>query len=125
MIETLSIALGCPALLEWSPGADIRGLSADEARVWIVDLDAGLAPGEDAEAAEPGPELAILSADEQARAMRFVRARDRRRFARCRAALREILGRLLGEPAGSLRFRAAGMGKPELDHSPGGDLHED
>jgi 4'-phosphopantetheinyl transferase len=107
--------LASPKLLEWRPGADVPILSADEVRAWIVDLDAGLAPGEDAETAEPGPELAILAADEQARAARFVRARDRRRFVRCRAALREILGRLLDQPAGSLRFRTAAVGKPELD----------
>src|SRR5262249_45214892 len=100
-------------------GADVPGRGPGEAGVWIVDLDAGLAPGEDAETAEPGPELAVLSADERARAARFVRARERRRFARCRAALREILGGLLGEPAGSLRFRAGAVGKPELDRGVG------
>jgi 4'-phosphopantetheinyl transferase len=115
MIEPASENSGCPALLEWSPGADVPRLAPGEARVWIIDLDAGLAPGDGAETAEPGPELAWLSADEQARSARFVRARDRRRFVQCRAALREILGRLLGEPAASLRFQAVGMGKPELD----------
>jgi 4'-phosphopantetheinyl transferase len=104
-----------PKLIEWRPGADVAIMPADEVRAWIVDLDAGLAPGEDAETAEPGPELAVLATDEQARAARFVRARDRRRFVRCRAALREILGRLLDEPASSLRFRTAAVGKPELD----------
>jgi 4'-phosphopantetheinyl transferase len=34
--------------------------------------------------------------------------------------LREILGGLLGEPAGALRFRARARGKPELD--PGGPV---
>ncbi len=90
-----------------------------EVRVWIVELDAGLPPDGDVDATEPGPELAILSDDERARAARFVRARERRRFARCRAALREILGGLLGEPADSLRFRAFARGKPELDRGPG------
>jgi 4'-phosphopantetheinyl transferase len=108
-----------PTLLEWEPGSTIRMLESDEVRAWIVDLDAGLPPGGDADATEPGPELAVLSDDERARAARFVRARDRRRFARCRAALREILGRLLDEPAGSLRFRAAAVGKPELDRGRG------
>jgi 4'-phosphopantetheinyl transferase len=124
-IETASELLGDPALLEWDPGADVLALVADEARVWIIDLDAGVAPGQDLDAIEPGPELAVLTVDEQARAARFVRARDRRRFARCRAALREILGRLLGEPAGSVRFRATAMGKPQLDHGPGGDDQRD
>jgi 4'-phosphopantetheinyl transferase len=105
--------------LEWDPGADIPRLESDEVRVWIVELDAGLAAGADVDSVEPGPELDVLSEEERARAARFVRARERRRFARCRAALREILGRLLGEPAESLRFRAAAVGKPELDRGPG------
>jgi 4'-phosphopantetheinyl transferase len=115
MIETPSENAGPPSLLEWRPGADAYRLAADEIRVWSVELDAGLASGDDVDATEPGPELAVLSADEQARAARFIRARERRRFARCRAALREILGRLLDEPPGSLQFRAAAQGKPELD----------
>ncbi len=108
-----------PSLLEWERGATMPELEPDEVRAWIVDLDAGLPPGGDVDAVEPGHELALLSDDERARAARFVRARDRRRFARCRAALREILGRLLDEPAESLRFRAAALGKPELDGGPG------
>jgi 4'-phosphopantetheinyl transferase len=121
MIEVPKEAWVSPVLWEWSPTAELPVVAADWVQVWIVDLDAGIAPGEDVETAEPGVELMVLSAEERARAARFVRARDRRRFARCRAALREILGRLLGEPAGALRFRAAARGKPELDHAPGGD----
>lgn len=104
-----------PVLREWEPGSDVASLAADEVRVWIVDLDADVRDPSDPDAVEPGPELAVLSDDERARAARFVRGRERRRFARCRAALREILGRLLDEPPGSLVFRAAAMGKPELD----------
>jgi 4'-phosphopantetheinyl transferase len=120
MIEFPSEAWISPVLCAWSPTAEVPVVATDEVQVWIVDLDAGIAPGEDVETAEPGAELAVLSAEERARAARFVRARDRRRFARCRAALREILGRLLGEPAGAVRCRAAARGKPELDHAPGG-----
>jgi 4'-phosphopantetheinyl transferase len=116
---SLSRESGRPLLVEWQPGADIGSLESDEVRVWVVELDAGLQGDSDVDAVEPGPELAVLSDDERARAARFVRARERRRFARCRAALREILGNLLGEPAGSLRFRAAAVGKPELDRGPG------
>jgi 4'-phosphopantetheinyl transferase len=111
-----------PALHVWEPGSTLPTPRADEVLAWIVDLDAGLTSGVDIDAIEPGPEMAVLSDDERARAARFVRARDRRRFARCRAALREILGLLLGEPAGSLRFRTAAVGKPELDRGP--DIHE-
>jgi len=92
-------------------------LAPSEVRVWVVDLDAGVSP-ENLEQAEPGPELALLADDERTRAARFVRARDRRRFVCCRAALREILGGLMQASPGSLRFRVGGQGKPELD--PGG-----
>jgi 4'-phosphopantetheinyl transferase len=104
-----------PSLLEWEPGSVLPRLDAEGIQVWIIELDAGVSPGSDIDSTEPGPELAILSDDERARAARFIRARDRRRFARCRAALREILGGLLGEPADSLRFRSYAKGKPELD----------
>jgi 4'-phosphopantetheinyl transferase len=103
-----------PSISEWRPGADLPELNAREIRVWIVDLDSGLHP-DNVETEEPGPELGLLSEDERARAARFVRARDRRRFARCRASLRQILGGLLRESPHSLRFRATGQGKPELD----------
>jgi 4'-phosphopantetheinyl transferase len=102
-------------LIEWRSASALPALGPGDVRVWIVELDAGLNPADDEDAVEPGPELALLAPDEQVRAARFVRARDRRRFARCRAALREILGCLLGRPPGSLRFRAGGQGKPELD----------
>jgi 4'-phosphopantetheinyl transferase len=104
----------CPVLLEWRAGAAEIELNPGELRVWLVDLDYGLNP-DDADIAEPGPELGVLSDDEKERAARFVRARDRRRFARCRASLRQVLGGLLRESPSSLRFRAAGQGKPELD----------
>ena len=111
-----------PVLLDWNPGADVPELACDQVQVWIVELDAGLSPGTDEFTAEAGPEIGILSEDERARAARFVRARERRRFVRCRAALREILGRLLDERPESLRFRAAAIGKPELDRGPGDQL---
>ncbi len=111
-----------PMLLGWEPGTHIPKLESNEVRAWIVELDAALPPGSDVDSIEPGPELSVLSDDERARAARFVRARERRRFARCRAALREILGRLLHEPAGSLRFRAAAVGKPELDRGAGDEV---
>jgi len=91
----------------------------------VVELDAGLAAGLDEETAEPGPELVMLAADEQVRAARFIRARDRRRFVSCRAALRQILGVLLDASPGSLQFRAGGQGKPELVPEPGRDEPSD
>ena len=103
-----------PSLDDWRPGMPAVALGRDEVRTWLVELDHGLDAGE-VETSEPGPELDLLADDERVRAARFVRARDRRRFARCRAALREILGAILGESPGLLRFKAAAKGKPELD----------
>ena len=116
--------LDAPTLCEWYPGTDIAALRPGEIRVWVVDLDAGLST-EKTETAEPGPELRLLAPDEQERAARFVRARDRRRFTCCRAALRMILGGQLHQPPESLRFRAAVRGKPELDRDSSDDNHAD
>jgi 4'-phosphopantetheinyl transferase len=104
-----------PVLREWTRGAAVAGLAPDEIGVWLVELDSGLLTQAEIDGAEPGDELAVLDADERMRAARFVRARDRRRFARCRSALREILGGLLGERPEALRFRLVGRGKPELE----------
>jgi 4'-phosphopantetheinyl transferase len=104
-----------PTLREWKRGAAVCGLAGDEIGVWLVELDSGLASQAEIDGAEPGLELELLDADERVRAARFVRARDRRRFARCRSALREILGGLLGVHPEGLRFRTVARGKPELD----------
>ena len=71
-----------------------------------MDLDAGLSPEPTWKRPSQG-RSGLLSADEQARAARFVRARDRRRFAHCRAAVREILGSILGRP------RCCGSGRAD------------
>lgn len=107
--------LACPALREWKPGSPVSGLSGDEIGVWVVELDAGLESHAEVDGTEPGRELEVLDSEERARAARFVQARDRRRFARCRSALREILGGLVCERPEVLRFRAVARGKPELD----------
>ena len=107
--------LVCPTLREWEPGGPVSGLAGDEIAVWVVELDAGLLSQAEIEGAEPGRELEVLDSEERTRAARFVRVRDRRRFARCRSALREILGNLIRERPESLRFRAVARGKPELD----------
>ncbi len=103
-----------PCLATWRPGTLAIELGQGEVQVWLVELDLRV-DADEVETAEPGPELADLAGEEQARAARFVRPRDRRRFVRCRWALRQILGGILGEPPASLRFSATGKGKPELD----------
>jgi len=113
--ENESWGIPAPVLADWHPATTSSELGPDETRVWVVDLDKGVSAEDDEDALGLEAERGILSADEQARADRFVRPRDRRRFVRCRAALREILGQLLAVRAGSVAFRAVGHGKPELD----------
>ena len=62
-----------------------------------------------------GPEqLECLSPDERARAERFHFDRDRQRFVRARATLREILGDCLGVGARDVVFQYGPYGKPAL-----------
>ena len=75
-----------------------------DVRVWLVDLDAG----------DTTASLAVLSADEAARAERFVFDHHRRRFAACRAALRRILADELRATPAALSFAYNASGKPEL-----------
>jgi 4'-phosphopantetheinyl transferase len=58
----------------------------------------------------------VLSADEHARAARFVFERDRHRFVVCRGALREALGALIDCEPARLAFRYSHHGKPSLLH---------
>lgn len=55
-----------------------------------------------------------LSADEMARANRFVFSRDRDRFIAGRARLRRILGRYLGQSPGRIAFSYGAFGRPEV-----------
>jgi 4'-phosphopantetheinyl transferase len=86
---------------------DLTHLCDDEIHLWIVQLDR--CPINDS--------WHLLSADEQNRAGRFRFEVDKVRFANGRSALRRILGRYLGAPAESLRFRYNAHGKPELSQS--------
>lgn len=83
---------------------------ADEVMVWPADLDGWTWDGQEPEA---GPD-ALLSADERARADRFVFEKDRHRFATGRAVLRTLLGRCLGRRGAELSFRYGPQGKPML-----------
>ena len=99
-----------PRLVAYSVGESPVELDADEVRVYVVDLGAGVEGDRFAELAE----WEWLSDAERARAERLVRPRDGRRFVRCRGALRVILGRLLDAPAGSVAFQTGPGGKPIL-----------
>ena len=105
--------------IDWPDSGQIP--ARDRLVVWKIDLDHGVDPADDT--TEPGADLMVLSADERARAARFIRARDRRGFARCRAGLREILGHCLGRDPASLSFLARGHGKPVLAPETGASAH--
>ena len=55
-----------------------------------------------------------LSADERARAMAFRFEADRGRFVAARGLLRALLGHILSQAPGRLRFRYGSRGKPAL-----------
>jgi 4'-phosphopantetheinyl transferase len=81
----------------------------DELHVWSIPLE----PADDvvARLAE------TLSADERARADRFVFPRDRRRFVVARGALRSILASYLDLAPSALAFAYGPAGKPRLEGS--------
>lgn len=78
--------------------------------VWAIDLDADELVAPD--------RLAWLDAQEHDRHQRFVRPADARHFAAAHTALRDILGRHVGERPASLRFEVDRWGKPRLPGGP-------
>ena len=85
-------------------------VDAPHCELWRIDLDQHV----------PAAALAKLSADEAARARRFVFERDRHRFIAAHAALRQVLGQHSGQAGERLRFVAGRFGKPALASA---DLH--
>ena len=82
----------------------------NEIDVWLIPLpDDGRIPGGVAR---------NLSAEEAARAARFIFERDRARFTVAHSALREILARYTGEAAEAMVLLAAEKGKPYLAEHP-------
>lgn len=81
-------------------------LPAHEIHIWQAWLDV--------EQRERERLSAYLSADERARADRFVFANDREHFVVARGRLRELLGMYLERPPQSLEFRTGPYGKPTL-----------
>jgi 4'-phosphopantetheinyl transferase len=73
----------------------------------------------DQPAAACAPLAECLSPEEERRAARFVRQRDRRRFVVSHAALRMILGQYLGLPPERVEIEVAAGGKPSLAPVPG------
>jgi 4'-phosphopantetheinyl transferase len=62
----------------------------------------------------PATARALLSAAERARADRFHRAGDAAHWMVCRASLRQVLGRLLGQPPDTVMLEESPAGKPLL-----------
>ncbi len=100
-----------PRLCEWRPESEVISLEDGEIRVLRVDLGARGSNDDDSGSL---PEWRILDEAERARALRFVRPRDRRRFIICRGALRLVLGQLLDSPPDAITLRFGPGGKPEL-----------
>jgi len=73
-------------------------------RVWRIDT--GQAPD--------ASDLAVVDFLEQNRSRRYVREQDRNAFLKTRAALRRLLGRLIGVEPETIRFEANRWGKPLL-----------
>ena len=109
--------LHCPTLREWRPGAERPELGAGEiGSLARSSSTPDLRARPRSTPPSLAPELASLDEAENRYAQRgSAPARDRRRFARCRASLREILGGSLGKEPASIRFRSVARGKPELD----------
>jgi 4'-phosphopantetheinyl transferase len=81
-------------------------IAAGEVHIWSVELDRSDDCG------------AELDAAERERAARFRLDEVRRRYVAGHAALRRILARYAGVPAGALRFAKGEHGKPYLPGSP-------
>lgn len=104
--------MGEPLLFD---NLDTKLPSRSEAVVWAIPLEVSRARYAACEA--------TLSADELARANRFVHADIRRRFVICRGALRCWLAGVTGMQPAELRFQYARSGKPHLANSTVMDLH--
>ena len=84
-------------------------LPPGEVHVWIARLDT---------IGRHWPEWEqVLSAEERAKADRFVRPEDRHRSGASRAILRRLLGHYLSLPPAEVRFTYNRFGKPSLDRT--------
>jgi len=90
----------------WQSSPNSLRLSANEAHVWRVSLQQSDAALETL--------LAVLDADERARADRFRFLKDRRHYIVARGSLRLLLSRYLERPAATVAFEYNEYGKPAL-----------
>jgi len=94
------------AAASWKAAPASMQFPSDRIDVWRVCLDTS----HPLESGFSG----VLSPDEAARASRFHFENDRKRFLRCRIALRTLLGSYLDIPPAVIRFRYGKNGKPEI-----------
>jgi 4'-phosphopantetheinyl transferase len=71
----------------------------------------------------PGACLAVISADEVARANRYYQQKDRSRFMLSRWALRTILAKYIGVQPAEIEFEDGKNKKPHIKNNGGLDLH--
>lgn len=95
----------------WVAAGTVARLGADAVHVWIAPTGSGV-----------DALYEWLSADERARAGRFVFARDRRRYIAARGVLRVLLGRYLDLAPAAVSFRYEAGGKPALAPGQSSDL---
>ncbi|WP_232519254.1 4'-phosphopantetheinyl transferase family protein [Caballeronia insecticola] len=86
-----------------------------DVRVWLVAIDVALPLNDTG--------LAVLHADERARAARFLRHEDAARFCIVRAALRHVLAAQTGDDPARLTFDAGPNGRPTLAHADAPDFN--
>jgi 4'-phosphopantetheinyl transferase len=97
--------------LHWPTTPEPPPLGTDDLHVWAVRLDDARAPW--------AMQLAVLAADERARAERFRVEDARRRFVLSRYALRTQLAHYLSFPAAEIVFNYDASGKPRLANAGG------
>jgi 4'-phosphopantetheinyl transferase len=90
----------------WAAASCPSSLAIGGIDLWLARLDE---PAGDAAAL-----LGVLSADERARAQRFVYDRDRKQFVTTRAVLRHLLGGYLERDPAAIEFGYNRHGKPRL-----------
>jgi len=95
---------------EWLLPPENLTLSSDDLHIWQVSLHQS--PDQVARLAK------FLSEDEQVRAARFRRERDRLHFISGRGWLREVLGRYLAIAPDHIQFGYGVHGKPFVNHAP-------
>ena len=83
-----------------------EAVTSDEISIWCVALDATDALFEQ--------RTAVLDNSERARARRFRRPRDGRRWSFARATLRHVLSHYVALRPEAIRFEFEGNGKPRL-----------